>query len=337
MNAITIVGGGLAGLTLGIGLRQRAVPVTVFEAGNYPRHRVCGEFISGKGLESVKRLGLLPALINAGARDVRTVAFYSARRCYMRRVLPEAGLAIARRALDSALAGELKRLGGDLRVESRWDGDYGAPGVVRATGRRRAAPDSESRWFGVKAHVKNVSLECDLEMHFLEHGYIGLCRLSDGTSNVCGMFSAGGKRGHVRELLDGPAGSIIHERLRGAVWLPDSFCAVAGLPLHAGIDRSAEARVGDAIAMVPPATGNGMSFAFESAAMASRVLCNDAVDGEAWGRLVGQLQAEYRAGFSQRLFWANKLHRILLGSHEIGLWLGCGNAAAWKFCFNITR
>jgi 2-polyprenyl-6-methoxyphenol hydroxylase-like FAD-dependent oxidoreductase len=37
---ITIIGGGLAGLTLGIGLRHRGVPVKIFEAGSYPRHRV---------------------------------------------------------------------------------------------------------------------------------------------------------------------------------------------------------------------------------------------------------------------------------------------------------
>ncbi|HZI32692.1 MAG TPA: NAD(P)-binding protein, partial [Candidatus Binatia bacterium] len=48
-KSITIVGGGLAGLTLGIGLRRRDVPVTILEAGEYPRHRVCGEFISGRG------------------------------------------------------------------------------------------------------------------------------------------------------------------------------------------------------------------------------------------------------------------------------------------------
>ena len=48
VKPITIVGGGLAGLTLGIGLRQCGVAVTVHEAGHYPRHRVCGEFISGR-------------------------------------------------------------------------------------------------------------------------------------------------------------------------------------------------------------------------------------------------------------------------------------------------
>jgi 2-polyprenyl-6-methoxyphenol hydroxylase-like FAD-dependent oxidoreductase len=46
---ITIVGGGLAGLTLGIGLRRRGVPAALWEAGHYPRHRVCGEFICGRG------------------------------------------------------------------------------------------------------------------------------------------------------------------------------------------------------------------------------------------------------------------------------------------------
>ena len=43
---LTIAGGGLAGLSLGIALRSRGVPVRVIEAASYPRHRVCGEFIS---------------------------------------------------------------------------------------------------------------------------------------------------------------------------------------------------------------------------------------------------------------------------------------------------
>ena len=55
---ITIVGGGLAGLVLGIGLRRCDAPVTIWEAGNYPRHRVCGEFISGRGQATLARLGM---------------------------------------------------------------------------------------------------------------------------------------------------------------------------------------------------------------------------------------------------------------------------------------
>jgi 2-polyprenyl-6-methoxyphenol hydroxylase-like FAD-dependent oxidoreductase len=72
---ITIIGGGLAGLTLGIGLRQCDVPVIIQEAGEYPRHRVCGEFISGSGQTALERLGLLPHFQKAGAICARTVMF----------------------------------------------------------------------------------------------------------------------------------------------------------------------------------------------------------------------------------------------------------------------
>ena len=55
---ITIVGGGLAGLSLGIALRRRGVPVNLHEAGVYPRHRVCGEFISGVSQCTFDSLGI---------------------------------------------------------------------------------------------------------------------------------------------------------------------------------------------------------------------------------------------------------------------------------------
>ena len=58
MKNVTIVGGGIAGLSAGIALRQRGVPVTVIESKEYPRHKVCGEFISGRGLEILARIGI---------------------------------------------------------------------------------------------------------------------------------------------------------------------------------------------------------------------------------------------------------------------------------------
>jgi 2-polyprenyl-6-methoxyphenol hydroxylase-like FAD-dependent oxidoreductase len=72
---IQIVGGGLAGLTLGIALRKKEIPVTLFEAGNYPRHRVCGEFISGRGLEFSTRFGLKEKFLDAGATEARLLDF----------------------------------------------------------------------------------------------------------------------------------------------------------------------------------------------------------------------------------------------------------------------
>src|SRR6185295_3071178 len=103
-RTITIVGGGLAGLTLGIGLRQRGIPVAIWEASGYPRHRVCGEFISGNGPAVLQRLGLLKLLEGAGAIHVHTAAFISGSNHSPVRNLPTAAIGLSRYSMDAALA-----------------------------------------------------------------------------------------------------------------------------------------------------------------------------------------------------------------------------------------
>src|SRR5437868_14776845 len=104
---ITIIGGGLAGLTLGLALRQREVPVTLWEAGSYPRHRVCGEFISGQGIAVLRRLGLAEPLLKAGARKAETIALCFGRWLQHHR-LPEPALCLSRFHLDRFLAAKLE-------------------------------------------------------------------------------------------------------------------------------------------------------------------------------------------------------------------------------------
>src|SRR5437867_5631321 len=102
-KTITIVGGGLAGLTLGIGLRQRGIPVTVWETGHYPRHRVCGEFISGRGHATLTRLSLLEPLQQAGAFPARSATFLSSNASSPVRPLREPALCLSRYVMDTLL------------------------------------------------------------------------------------------------------------------------------------------------------------------------------------------------------------------------------------------
>src|SRR6516165_8417144 len=97
---ITIIGGGLAGLTLGIGLRQREVPVVIWESGRYPRHRVCGEFISGCGQQWLERLGLRGPLVEAGATSTSTVMFFLGRTASPVRPLPLPAFCLSRFKMD---------------------------------------------------------------------------------------------------------------------------------------------------------------------------------------------------------------------------------------------
>src|SRR5579859_7167742 len=103
-KTITIIGGGLAGLALGIDLRQRNVPVTIQEAGDYPRHRVCGEFISGSGQIVLERLCLLNHLQKAGAVYAHTVMFICGAAQSPVRRLAAPALCLSRYKMDALLA-----------------------------------------------------------------------------------------------------------------------------------------------------------------------------------------------------------------------------------------
>ncbi len=327
---IAIVGGGLAGLTLGIGLRQRAVPVTVWESGHYPRHRVCGEFISGKGQGTLRRLGLSELLARAGAIPARTTAFFSPQKGSPVRELSEPAVSISRYALDALLAEQFRQRGGELREDERWRGTEISEGVVRASGRRAQPVVNGWRWFGLKAHARRVELAADLEMHLSPSGYLGMCRLKDGEVNVCGLFrrraaNAQGDlsdgetkersvdgRGRWQEILSGAPGSRWHERLAGAEFDSDSFCSVAGLSLEPQRAlASNECCVGDTITMIAPVTGNGMSMAFESAEMAVEPLAEYSGGKISWSEAQRAIARRCDKAFARRLAWAAWLQRLM--------------------------
>ncbi len=314
---ITIVGGGIAGLTLGIGLRQMGVPVAIYEAGTYPRHRVCGEFISGEGLATLTRLGLRDLLNSAGAVKATTAAFFSASRATAPYLLPAPALCLSRFALDAVLADRFRELGGDLRVLQRAATNQPAEGWVLANGRRAETQSGTQRWFGLKIHAREVALTADLEMHFSPHGYVGLCHLGGGETNVCGLFRKSGPPGYAlpnwRALLMGEPGSLLNRRLAPAKLERASFCSVAGISLQ---PKRATARremvVGDAMTMIPPLTGNGMSMAFESAERAIIPLTAWSRKEVKWEEARRTLAKTSDAVFTWRLAWAQWLQRLVL-------------------------
>ena len=313
---ITVVGGGLAGLTAGIGLRQRSIPVTVWEAGCYPRHRVCGEFISGKGQETLTRLGLRELVLQAGTIPARTTAFFSPRSASVICQLPEPAWSVSRFALDAALAKEFRRLGGDLRENERWRGAEFSEGVMRASGRRAQPLAGGWRWFGLKVHARNVPLTADMEMHVSPSSYLGMSRLKNGEVNICGLFrraaNAEEPLADWRETLRGPVGSRRYERLRAAVFDEDSFCSIAGLSLAPQRATALkECAIGDAITMIPPVTGNGMSMAFESAEIAIEPLAEYSEGKHSWTEAQQSIARRCDAAFARRLAWAGWLQRLM--------------------------
>jgi flavin-dependent dehydrogenase len=339
---ITIAGGGLAGLTLGIALRKKEIPVTVCEAGNYPRHRVCGEFVSGRGLEVLDALGLKEKFLDAGATEARSSIFFSGNSKSPLRVLPSPALCLSRFVMDKLLADEFQKLGGELRTGARRQNDF-SDGIVRANGRRVQTTENGWRWFGLKAHARNVSPAADLEMHVFKNGYVGICKLAGGEVNICGLFRRNGSESPQQngfDLLRGNPGTALNERLVRADFDENSFCSVAGLSLKP--QRAAEKSevcIGDALTMIPPVTGNGMSLAFESAQIAVEPLGAFSRGEISWAQARQKIARACDEQFSRRLRWANWLQRFLLSSslpNPIKSF-AVRSDWFWRFAFERTR
>jgi menaquinone-9 beta-reductase len=343
LERVTIVGGGLAGLTLGILLRREGVPVDMWEAGRYPRHRVCGEFVSGRGRHVLQSLGLEDRFLEHGARIATTASFHSTSHSGPPANLPEPALCLSRHTMDAVLVREFTALGGELHLGQRWQGDPASVGVVSACGRRATATLEGWRWFGLKAHAVGLQLDADLEMHLGENGYVGLCRLADDRVNVCGLFRSRPNEPDARswrERLTGPPGTPLHTRLAGAAFDEESMSAVAGLDLASAPDFSpAECRIGDALAMIPPVTGNGMSMAFESARIAADPLLDWSLGTRSWAETNSVVARDLEGSFSARLRIARWLQRGLFVAafQEPLVRLISGQGRGFKTLFRLTR
>jgi len=343
-SPIKIVGGGLAGLTLGIGLRQKGIPVTVWEAGHYPRHRVCGEFISGRGQDVLARLGLLESFRQVGSVPAHTAAFFLGRTASVVRSLSAPALCLSRFAMDALLAEHFRQAGGDLHENARWRDKAFGEGVVRANGRRLQLTEDGQRWFGLKVHARNVPLAADLEMHRAQFGYVGFCRLKDGEVNVCGLFrrpaAAHEPQPPWTDILRGQPGTPLWERLEGAVFDQGSFCSVAGISLRP--QRAAarsECCIGDALTMIPPVTGNGMSMAFEAAEMAIGPLAAYSRGESSWSQARQSIAEACDHAFARRLAWARWFQWMMFTPLLRG---GFGSVAVhldllWRTMFIYTR
>ena len=342
LKPITIIGGGLAGLTLGVGLRQHGIPVTLWEAGSYPRHRVCGEFISGRGLDSLERAGLKKALVDEGAIPARTVAFFSPDGKARKKNLPEAALCFSRYKLDALLAGKFRALGGELKDRCRWKENFSGEGMVRATGRRVQTSEEGWRWFGLKIHARRVALCADLEMHFAGRGYVGLCRLAGQEVNVCGLFRSETAVPDLQQnwrawLKTSPS---LARALAGAEFDLESFSCVAGLSWQPNQAKNlSECCLGDSLTMIAPVTGNGMSMAFESAELALEPLREFSRGVISWEESRKRVTDRCDAAFGSRLKWAAWLQRGLF--HPLAERLLFGSLAVaprlWTHLFLKTR
>ena len=93
----------MAGCAAAIALSRKGRRVTLIEREPTPRHKVCGEFLSGEALEDLHTLGI--DVVALGAVPIPYVRLAAARRA-AEAPLPFPAASLTRKTLDTALIAE---------------------------------------------------------------------------------------------------------------------------------------------------------------------------------------------------------------------------------------
>ena len=289
-----ILGGGVAGCAASIALARNGRSVTLIEREPTPRHKVCGEFLSGEALEDLHALGIDVASL--GAVPINYVRLAASRRA-AEAPLPFPAASLTRKALDTALiaaaiaAGvrvergrsvqSLNRATGNVWRATLDDGTiYEAPTAFLATGkhdlRGHGRPKDPNQWVGFKMYYRlSVAQMADLadasELTLYSGGYGGIQPVEDGITNFCCVVK---RRYFVRaglrweSLLAKMQQDCPHlaMRLDGAEPLLEKPITITHIP-YGYVRRATEDGlycIGDQAAVIPSFTGDGISIALHT-------------------------------------------------------------------------
>jgi len=283
------------GCASAIALARKGRRVTLIEREPTPRHKVCGEFLSGEALEDLHLLGIDVASI--GAVPINSVRLAAARRA-AHASLPFQAASLTRKALDTALIAQaiatgvnvecgrtvqaLALAGPNLWQATLDDGTIRqAPTVFLATGkhdlRGYARPDDPQRWVAFKMYFRLAPAQAaDLarcsELMLYPGGYGGIQPVEGGIANLCWVVQQRylARVGHrwdnflAKMQQDCPHLAM---RLAGAEQLLAKPIAVTHIP-YGYMRPTTESGlycIGDQAAVIPSFTGDGISIALHTA------------------------------------------------------------------------
>ena len=335
MYDLTVIGGGPAGTSAAITAARTGARVLLLERGRFPRHRVCGEFVSSEALSLLGEL-LDPsgvAVLGDALRISRTRLFLDGR--ILQASVEPAAASITRFDLDRALWNSAERMGVDAGQQvtaqkiarssgflvSTSAGEFEARAVVNASGRwsnlSASAPangDARSKWIGLKAHFAESSPSTTVDLYFFEGGYCGVQPLSEGADrapgrvNVCAMVRAdiACKLPDVFELH--PA-----LRERATQWQP-LMDPISAAPLLFRQPRAVQDGIllaGDAAGFVDPFVGDGISLALRSGALAGQCLEPFFRGGVSLEQALRRYGEEYQGQLAGVFRSSSKIRRML--------------------------
>jgi len=289
---LLVMGGGPGGTSAAITAARSGWRVLLVERGRFPRHKVCGEFVS------TESLALLKWLLGESQQDLLQRALtLSESRLFLdgrmvRVPINPSAASIARYDLDLALWNAAENAGvtalqettvqgirgeGPFRIATS-AGEFRGRAIINASGRwsnlKLAVNNSSgTRWLGLKAHFHG-DREPSVDLYFFEGGYCGVqpVRSPDGSIllNACALVGRGVAATLEEVLCRHP---LLAARSRS--WTA-AFAPVTTFPviLRQPVPVSGNVvNAGDAAGFVDPFVGDGIALALRGGNLAARNIC----------------------------------------------------------------
>ena len=317
-----VIGGGPAGSMLAARLAAAGREVVLLEKERTAHDKVCGEFLSREAVEYLEQLGIRPREL--GANSIERVCMHTGR-ITTEAKLPFTAMSLSRRVMDEAMLAKAATAGCELRrgmfverVEAAGDGwlvrsrggeSIAAKAVFLATGKHELngcerINGVQCDLVGFKMHwglarTQTEALREVMRLYLFRGGYGGMSLVENETANLCFVVKQrrlrelGGWTNLVEAIFDEVPG--IRVRLHDAVPRWTKPLAISPIP-YGHLARAADGiwRVGDQAVVIPSFTGDGMSIAMHSAALAAGMYLDGRSADEYLQRLKQQLQSGMR-------------------------------------------
>jgi menaquinone-9 beta-reductase len=294
---LAIIGGGPAGASTAISAARQGANVLLLERGRFPRHKVCGEFVSAESLSLLRELldPQLAALMQDAIRIPRARIFLDGRT--LQAAVDPPAASIARFDLDAALWHSAVSAGVDARQQIAVQSIAGSgpfriatPGeefetraLVNASGRwsnLNIAPAHNGmrlqKWLGVKAHFAEPVSQPSVDLYFFEGGYCGVQPVAvseeksgTGRVNASAMVRADVASSLTDVFAQHPA---LRERSRNWTLVSDPVSTSPLIFRDPQPERDGVLMAGDAAGFVDPFVGDGISLALRSGSLAAQCL-----------------------------------------------------------------
>ena len=318
----------MAGLSSAIHLAKANLSVVVIEKNSYPKHKVCGEYISNEVLPYLYFLDI--DVFELGAKHINKFQLSTTKGQLISSELPLGGFGISRFCLDDALANKAIESGvaiiqdtvEDIQfshdvfsIDTKSKQQYKAKIVLGAYGKRanldvklnRKFIKTKSPYLAVKMHVKGDFPDDVVALHNFEGGYCGVSKVENDHINLCYItnFESFKKYKDIEEFQEKVVFGNRHLKAIFNETTPVFEKPLTISQISFEDKNPVENHVimcGDTAALIHPLCGNGMSMAIRSAQIASNLII-DFFNSETPNReaLEKQYLREWNAAFKLRL------------------------------------